>query len=371
MSNAQTIIHNLLTQADIQIGGINPWDIQVHDDRFYQRVLAQGSLGLGESYLDGWWEAASVDQCIARILQAQLETKIPRNAGIVWAAVKARLLNQQNKRQAFHIGQAHYDIGNDLYQAMLGTRLTYTCGYWNTAKTLDEAQEAKLDLVCRKLNLQPGQRVLDIGCGWGSFLKFAAERYGITGVGITVSQEQLTWAQKLCAGLPITLRLQDYRAVTEQFDHVVSLGMFEHVGWKNYGTYMKVVQRCLKPNGLFLLHTIGGNHSVRVMDPWIEKYIFPNSMLPSIAQIGSAIEQRFVLEDWHNFGADYDRTLLAWFQNFDHAWPSLQAKYGDRFYRMWKYYLLACAGSFRARKNQLWQIVLSPSGVPGGYRRMQ
>lgn len=370
MKNAETFMQTLLAQAGIQINGTHPWDIQVHNQKLYNRIFAQGSLGLGEAYMDGWWDVAQLDQFFTRVLAAGLEKNISHNLAVIWAGLKARLLNQQNQVKAFEIGRSHYDIGNDLYTAMLDSRLTYSCGYWKQANTLDEAQAAKLDLICRKLNLQPSQRVLDIGCGWGSFLKFAAERYGIRGVGITVSKEQQTLANTLCQGLPIEIRLQDYRAVHEQFDQVVSIGMFEHVGWKNYRRYMKTVRRCLTDSGLFLLQTIGGNASVRQTEPWIEKYIFRNSMLPSVAQIGSAIEHIFVMEDWQNFGADYDRTLLAWWHNFDRAWPKLQNQYGDRFYRMWKYYLLACAASFRSRKNQLWQIVLSSNGIAGGYHRI-
>lgn len=371
MATAHDTIQSILSLADIQINGSRPWDIQVHNAEFYSRVLAQGSLGLGEAYMDGWWDAQSLDQLFTRVLTARLETKIPKNISLVLAAAKARVMNQQSKRKAFEIGEAHYDIGNDLYQAMLDARLTYTCGYWKEASTLDEAQEAKLDLVCRKLQLKPGQRILDIGCGWGSFLKFAAQKYGIQGVGVTVSKEQVALARELCNDLPIEIRLQDYREVKEQFDHVVSLGMIEHVGMKNYRSYMKVASQCLKDDGLFLLHTIGGNKSVTHTDAWIEKYIFPNSMLPSVAQIGTSIEGLFVMEDWHNFGAYYDNTLMAWFQNFHHAWPELREKYGDRFYRMWKYYLLSCAGSFRSRRNQLWQVVLSKHGVPGGYQSVR
>ncbi|MCW1930075.1 MAG: cyclopropane fatty acyl phospholipid synthase [Candidatus Kerfeldbacteria bacterium] len=369
-STPKTLIEQLLTHADIQINGSRPWDIQVKNEQLYARVLAQGSLGLGEAYMDGWWDSDALDQTFFRVFNAGLEKKIPRNMGAVLAALKSQLFNAQTPSKAFEIGDAHYNIGNDLYQAMLDKRLTYTCGYWKDAKTLDEAQEAKLDLVCRKLNLQKGQRVLDIGCGWGSFLKFAAEKYGIVGVGVTVAKEQVKLAKELCAGLPIEIRLQDYRDLNEQFDHIVSLGMFEHVGEKNYQTYMEVARRCLKDSGLFLLHTIGGNKSVKRTDAWIEKYIFPNSMLPSISQIGESIENKFVMEDWHSFGAYYDNTLMAWFENFDREWkrsPALAAQYSFRFYRMWKYYLLSCAGSFRARKNQLWQIVLSKNGVTGGY----
>lgn len=364
---SKRIIHTLLQQADITVNGQRSWDIQIHNDQLYQRVLSQGSLGLGESYMDGWWDVESVDQFFDHVLRARLDQQVRGDWRIAARLGWAALINMQRKSKAYEIGEQHYDIGNDLYTAMLDQRMVYTCGYWKNAHTLDEAQEAKLDLVCKKIGLQKGQRILDIGCGWGSFAKFAAERYGAEVVGVTVSKEQVELAQKRCAGLPVEIRLQDYRDVNDQFDHIISLGMFEHVGSKNFRTYMEMVARCLKDDGLFLLHTIGGNRSVKTFDPWIGKYIFTNSMLPSIAQIGESIEGLFVMEDWHNFGADYDKTLMAWFANFDSAWPQLQKQYDERFYRMWKYYLLVCAGSFRARKNQLWQVVLSKKGVDGVY----
>ena len=251
---------------------------------------------------------------------------------------------------------------------MLGERLIYSCAFWEHAASLDEAQEAKLDLVCRKLGLQPGMRVLDIGCGWGGAARYAAERYQVEVVGITVSQEQVRLAREMCRGLPIEIRYQDYRSLEEPFDRILSVGMFEHVGPRNYVTFMDVVRRCLKENGLFLLHTIGTQQTTKRCDPWIGRYIFPNSKLPSAREICAAMEGHFILENWQNFGADYDRTLMHWFRNFQENWSWLRDRYDERFFRMWKYYLLSCAGVFRARANQLWQIVLSPQGVPGGYR---
>ncbi len=367
---AQTFITRLLARAGIAVGGREAWDIQIHNDGFYSRVARDGSLGLGESYMDGWWDAERLDEFFTHVHAADLE----RDARLPWRVVLqhlgARFMNFQRGRRAFAVGEHHYDIGNDLYEAMLDKRLTYTCGYFKDARTLDKAQEDKLDLVCRKLGLQRGQRVLDIGCGWGSFLQFATERYGVSGLGITVSKEQVELATKRVAGLPIEIKLRDYRAIEGEFDHIVSLGMFEHVGVKNFRTYMQTVHRHLRESGLFLLHTIGHNTS-HTTDPWFEKYIFPNSMIPSPGQIAKASEGLFVMEDWHNFGAYYDPTLMAWFSNFDRSWPKLAAKYGERFFRMWKYYLLASAGSFRARKNQLWQIVFSKSGVPGGYEAVR
>jgi len=285
-----------------------------------------------------------------------------------YEAFKAKVFNYQNLARAFIVGQHHYDIGNDLYTRMLDKRMVYSCAYWRNAGDLDKAQEAKLDIVCRKLQLQPGMRVLDVGCGWGGMARYAANHYDVEVVGITVSEEQARYAKRICRGLPVTIELRDYRKVDGTFDRVLSLGMFEHVGYKNYRIFMQNIRRFLRENGLALLHTIGNNHTTTTTDKWINRYIFPNSMLPSAKQISAAIEGLFVIEDWHNFGADYDTTLMHWYRNFENHWQELRGeKYDERFYRMWKYYLLACAGSFRARQNQLWQLVLSPMGCVGGY----
>ncbi len=378
MSVAKAVITQLIESAGIIINGSNAWDPQIHDERLYKRILHQGSLGFGEAYIDGWWDCSSIDQLIARIAREQLNEKV-KHMGL--SAVKlvlsklnfvdAFLINQQTKKRALIVGKRHYDIGNDLYKAMLDKNMVYTCAYWREANTLDEAQLAKLKLVCDKLDLKSGQKVLDIGCGWGSFAKFAAEHYGVSVVGVTISAEQAKLAKEHCAGLPIEIRMQDYRDVKEQFDHIVSLGMFEHVGYKNYLTYFKMVNRCLKDDGLFLLHTIGNSISVKKGEPWLNKYIFPNGQLPSLAQISTACEKLFIVEDLHNFGADYDKTLMAWFDNFEQHWLKLKANYDDRFYRMWKYYLLSCAGGFRSRDIELWQLVLSKKGMLGGYRSIR
>ncbi|MEK7143276.1 MAG: cyclopropane fatty acyl phospholipid synthase [Patescibacteria group bacterium] len=370
---AKQFITNLLKEADIEINGPRPWDIAVHDERVFNRVIRYGTLGLGEAYIDGWWDANSIDVFIHKALTAHLDKAIQINVASVITIAKAFFFNQQSSKKAFEVGEVHYDLGNDLYSAMLDTRMVYTCGYWKDAKNLDEAQEAKLDLVCRKIGLKSGDRILDVGCGWGSFAKFAAEKYGASVVGVTVSVEQAALARERCQGLPVEIRVQDYREVGEQFDHIVSLGMFEHVGVKNYRTYFEVANRCLKEEGLFLLHTIGGHKSKRHVEPWINKYIFPGGVVPSLEQVASASQELFIMEDWHNFGYDYYKTLMAWFENFDHAWPELKksGKYDERFYRMWKYYLLSTAGAFKARRLQLWQLVLSPKGIPGGHKSVR
>jgi len=365
--NIKKTVQDILTLADVRINGNRPWDIQIHNEAFFARVLAGGSLALGESYMDGFWDCEALDQFFCKILMADLDKKVRGMKQIMWSMLSAKITNPQKKSRAYEIGKHHYDIGNELYRYMLDKRMVYSCGYWATAKNLDEAQEAKLDLICKKIGLKPGQRILDIGCGWGSLAKYASEKYNIEVVGITVSSEQEALSRELLEGLPIEIRLQDYRDLHEEFDHIVSVGMFEHVGYKNYRTFMEVVHSCLKPDGRFLLHTIGSNTSVTSTDPWILKYIFPNSMLPSAKQITSAAEGLFVLRDWQSFGTHYDTTLMAWYSNFTQNWDHLKDRYDTRFYRMWTYYLLSCAGSFRANKNQLWQIVFTKIESTGDY----
>lgn len=359
-------IEGLLALADIQVDGNRPWDIQVHNQGFFGRVVVQGPLGLGEAYMDGWWDCARLDEFFYRAIKTRLDEKVSCAAALV-ETVKARLLNLQNRARAYRVGQHHYDMGNDLFQCMLDPLMIYSCGYWKNAASLEQAQEDKLDLACRKLRLEPGMRVLDVGCGWGGTAKFAAERYQVEVVGVTISQEQTRLAREICRDLPVQVHLQDYRSVKGSFDRIISIGMFEHVGHKNYRTYMGKMESLLAEKGLFLLQTIGSNRSSDTINPWTVRYIFPNGALPSPKRITEAIERIFVLEDWHNFGTDYDRTLMSWYHNFEEGWSDLKDRYDERFRRMWRYFLLSSAGDFRAGRDQLWQIVLSREGIPGGY----
>jgi cyclopropane-fatty-acyl-phospholipid synthase len=365
-SASHKLVESILSLADIRINGSRPWDMQVHNAAMFNRIIKNYSLGLGESYMEGWWDCEAIDEFIFRILHADLDPEIAKHKEFLFALMIEKLrfwqglfFNRQTQAKAIEAGQRHYDIGNDLYQAMLGKSLNYTCGYWKNAQNLDDAQVAKMDLTCRKLYLEPGMRVLDIGCGFGAFAEYAAKNYGVSVVGVTVSKQQHLLAQELCKGLPIDIRLQDYRELGDKFDRIVSLGMFEHVGVKNYQTYMRVASECLKNDGIFLLHTIGTYQTQTQIDPWLDRYIFPRAALPSVAQIGKAIEPFFIVEDWHNFGPDYARTLRAWHANFVAHWPELKTKYSNTFYRMWTYYLQASAGGFMAKVDQLWQIVLT------------
>ena len=362
------IVEEMLAEAGVAISGPRAWDIRVHNPALFKRILQEGSLGFGESYMDGWWECERLDMLFTRILQAGVDERLPKSLSDIARITYARLFNRQSRKRAWQVGKEHYDIGNDLFRAMLDPYMQYSCGYWKEAQTLEQAQQAKLRMICEKLQLKPGMTLLDIGCGWGGLAQFAAQNYGVSVHGVTISAEQQKLAQERCAGLDVEILLQDYRDLDRQFDRIVSVGMFEHVGPKNYETYFSVAVRNLKPDGLFLLHTIGSNQTDLNVDAWIDKYIFPNGCLPSVRHIAEASEGRFVMEDWHNFGADYDRTLMAWLENFKRAWPDLMGGYSERFERMFTYYLNACAGAFRSRNIQLWQVLFSPAGVEGGVR---
>jgi len=368
----QRLAQTQLDAAGVVINGGKPWDIRVNRSRFYMRLL-RGSVGLGTSYEDGDWDCDQLDEFFCRFLRSVLAHSPIRHAGQVKLDIANALFNRQSVERAKVVGKKHYDLGNDLYRAMLDIRMIYSCGYWKDATTIDEAQEHKLRLICEKLQLKKGERVLDIGCGWGGFAKYAAENYGVSVIGITISKEQASLAEHACKGLPVEIHLMDYRDAPRKlgtFDKVVSIGMFEHVGSKNYHAYMASAAGCMKDDGLFLLHSIGRSDDVASADPWIDTYIFPNGMVPKMKQITEAAWRFFTIEDWHNFGPDYDKTLLAWHDNFERAWPKLKDSYDERFHRRFRYYLLSCAGAFRARDIHLWQIVLTKKMI-GGYRSVR
>jgi cyclopropane-fatty-acyl-phospholipid synthase len=361
------IVQRLLSEAGVEINGSAPWDIQVHNPGFYKRVITQGTLGLGESYMEGWWACDAVDQLFHKLISAELHKQVSLSFREKASILVNRLLNMQTRRRSTKVVNEHYDPDSEIILSFLDPYKQYSCGYFKGTNDLNKAQEQKLDLICKKLMLSSDDKVLDIGCGYGGFARFAAKRYGSEVMGISPSGEQIEYAKKFCEGLPVRFVKSDYRDFTGSITKVLSVGMFEHVGYKNYRTLMEMVYDCLEDNGLFLLHTIGGNTSVTSNDPWVEKYFFPNSMLPSLRQITEAVEGLFVLEDLHNFGEYYDPTLMAWHENFIRNWPNIKDRYDERSFRKWTYYFLHLAGVFRARKNQLWQFVFSKKGIPGGY----
>lgn len=370
-----------LAQAGITINGTNPWDLIVKDDRFYARTAIGGSLGLGDSYAEGLITCEDIGALQQRWIAADTHPpgpRWPRNPAEAWIRLKMLMSNQQNIERSRDVGKFHYDIGNDLYRRMLGPTMAYSCGYWagikyaTDALALDQAQRNKYQIICEKLNLRWGMRVLEIGCGSGGFAAYAAREYGVDIVGVSISKEQIAYAQQaypdLCASGQINLQLMDYRGMYDtfgqQFDAAVSIGMFEHVGPANYAVYMKAVRDCLKPHAPFLLHTIVGNGNP---DPFMWYRIFRGGVLPLEAQMAKAAKPYFAIEHVENFGYDYYLTLKAWWNNFVAAWPELEHTYDRRFYRMWEFYLKACAALFEARRIHLQHWLLVPGGTKHGY----
>ena len=365
-TRARRVVEQLLDGSGVTLNGKAPHDIRVHHPDFFSRVLNHGSLGLGEAYMDGWWECERIDRMVSRLLNHGLGEHAHTPSERIMYRLQASLLNLQSKARTHIVGEVHYDLGNDLFERMLDDTMCYSCGYWKTADNLHQAQRDKLELACQKLDLKPGMKVLDIGCGWGSFAEHAARLHGVEVTGITISKEQADLARQRCADLPVDILLQDYRDLGGRYDRIVSIGMFEHVGHSNYETYFETVKRLMHEDGLFLLHTIGANRSRVSADPWINRYIFPNGILPSAMHIMQHSEQHLLMEDWQNFGADYDKTLMAWLANFDARWHEIAERYDERTRRMFRYYLSVCAGSFRSRHMQLWQVVFS-RGRAGRY----
>lgn len=363
MVGQKHVIETLLYRAGIKINGPGPWDIQVSDEQFYARILRNKELGLGEAYMEGMWRCERVDEFIYRILAANLDREIRGSVKMLPFYLSALLFNHQSRRRSHRVVECHYGIDNDLFMSILAPYNQYSCAYFQGTDDLQQAQLNKMDLICQKIGLGCEDRLLDIGCGWGGFSRYAAERYGCTVTAVNISGEQIRYASEFCKDLPVRILNCDYRDIRGIFDKIVSIGMFEHVGQKNYKIFMRVVDRCLKDDGIFLLQTIGSNNSQVRCEPWTAKYIFPNSMLPSIAQIGEAVEDLFVMEDWQNLGPHYDKTLMLWNDNFQKAWPNLKERYNEHFKRMFEYFLLSCAGAFRARHMQLWQIVFTKCGT--------
>ena len=364
--SAETFFHDLLAPAGITINGAQPWDIQVRQRGTYERLLRDGSVGFGEAFMDGMLDCERIDLLADRAYRADIARRLGTGAALL-ETLKARINPFGSRSRSFEIGAKHYDAGNDLFEIMLDKYLVYSCGYWRRAQTLEAAQSDKLELICRKLQLAPGMRVLDIGCGFGGLARYAAERYGVSVVGITVSRRQVELGERRCAGLPVEFRLVDYRELNEPFDRVVSVGMFEHVGRRYYRDFFAACDRCLRPGGLFLLHTVGIQNEESI-NPWYDKYIMPGVEFPTHANIANASGPDLVLQDFHYWeGSHYDRTLMAWFERFDAGWDRLKHKYDERFYRMWKLYLQGCAGGFRAGRMSVWQLVFSKGAIPGGY----
>lgn len=388
----QKVVSEVFKAAGVRIGAKGSHDLAVNDPAFFRRLLGDPLLQFGETYMDGLWDSPAVDEVVAKLFSAERDGRIstvlplwrvPGLAGLAlirhgYRYIRDRLTNRQTRARSTTVAEEHYDAGNELYRLMLDPTLTYTSGVWAPGYTLEDAQNAKYDLIARKLGLKPGQRVLDIGSGFGGFARFAAKNYGAKVTGITISIEQLKAARALSAGVEgVEFLYSDYRDIPHRFpkdafDHVVSIEMIEAVGPKNLAEYFQAAHAALKDGGRFVIQAIANNRDVFNNNPWAGKYIFRDGVAPSTEQVDKAARRAFGRPvDRQRITGHYDKTLMAWHENFTRAWPQLKGEYGERFKRMWDFYLLAAAGLFRAGDIQLDQTVYVKGGRPGEEPRVR
>ena len=344
--------------------------LTIRDQRTYDRIITFASLGFGEAYMDGWWDEA--DDNLVELIglfyrnrvysRASQKLTIPLVLNILTQRLKTVPLLIQNSRKNV---QYHYDLGNDFYQLFLDPTLTYSCGYQlHQTDDLETMQRQKYEVICRKLALKPGESLIDIGCGWGGMLIYAAQNYGVSGVGVTLSQEQAKLARERIAeqGLTdrITIEVQDYRKVSGKFDKFVSIGMFEHVGKGNFATFMEQARELLKPHGTGMLHTIVTETSER-NGPWVDKYIFPGGYAPQLHEISREMRAaKLPIAHCENLKPHYAETLKRWGENFAanrEAVAALSPIYNERFQRMWRLYLQSFEASFRYGSLHVYQIL--------------
>jgi cyclopropane-fatty-acyl-phospholipid synthase len=355
---ARVIVEKAFASAGVAINGQNPCDISVKDDRFYRAVLQKGSLGLGESYMDGWWSCDDLEEMASRMIGSGLYKFSLRMPIYLLPNLRDNVFNQQSKEMSLRVADRHYAMGNEMFFGFLGKHKNYSCGYYSGTGDLDEAQRLKLDKVCKLLDLQPGDRLLDIGGGWCEFARYAATHYGCEVVSINITDEQIAFAREYCKGASVEVRKCDYRDITGRFNKIAVLAMLTHVGRKNYRKFLEIAHGALEPHGTLLIESVGGHKSHSNCEAWIDKYIFPGGVVPCLSQIDAAASGLFQRTVTDEFGSSYVLTLRAWHRNLIQAWSAHEGRYGERVRRMFEYFFLTTAGSFRARYLLHWHILL-------------
>jgi cyclopropane-fatty-acyl-phospholipid synthase len=356
--DAKKFSHRVLSRAGITVNGCHAWDIQVHDEQFFDCLYRSASEGLGDSYVQGFWDSDDLTETLGRFIaiggRSALKGPIAHNMQTT----------ESEQKKSLEVVDSHYESKNGLYSNMLDPYMQYSCALWDDdTHNLQEAQIKKMRLIGQKLELQPGDHVLDIGCGWGGLPKFLSETFGCRVTGINLAEHHIDYANQRMAHNKVKVIKQDYRDLTEKYDKIYCIGVSEHFGLNNYKQFMQIVHDQLNPGGIFLLHTIGENVTRPKADTWITKNIFPNGYIPSLSLISQCAEGLFITEDVHNFNTSYEKTLLAWDANFQRNWNLIRKLHPELdtrdFYRMWRYYLNFCAGGFRKRCTQLYQIVFT------------
>jgi cyclopropane-fatty-acyl-phospholipid synthase len=371
--NAELAVRKLVEVAGVPDTVFN--HLNVSDDSVWYDIITKANLGIAEGYMHGKIDVDPLPLFLSLLNDTSIGTRRKEKfdvLGMVIGAIEAPtqmmgwLFNLQTKELSSRVTKQHYDAGNDLYEVMLGPSMSYTCAYWKDAENLDQAQEAKFNLIMRKLELQPGMKVADLGMGWGTAAAYMHKHGKVNVTGVSLSEKQVEWAQNNLVKDGLRFIWSDYREHCEDpdivgtYDRIYSIGMFEHIGPKNYEPFFKCIKALLKPDGLAVVHTIGEPDFVAASDQFLEKYIFPGAVIPTLPMATKAFEHHFILEDFQNFGHDYSKTLAAWHVNSLKFFRENPNAYSPEFQRMWEYYLKMCEALFELRINQLWHFVLSP-----------
>mmetsp|Transcript_37565 Transcript_37565/g.87936 ORF Transcript_37565/g.87936 Transcript_37565/m.87936 type:complete len:496 (+) Transcript_37565:76-1563(+) len=374
---AEAVVRTIVDKGGIPVSVFD--HVKITDDSAWWDIIIRGNLGIAEAWMHGKAEVEPLPMFIKLLNGTSIGTRRTQGSDFLSTFVNviaaplgmaAQTINQQTRKLSKRVAEVHYDAGNDLYEKMLGPSMSYTCAYWKDANNLDEAQTAKFNLIFRKLQLPPSEhmKVADLGMGWGTLASYVhRESQGSAEViGVSLSKEQVSWAQANLQKPGLRFIWQDYREICEDpaqmgtFDRVYSVGMLEHVGYKNHAGFFKCIKALLKPDGLAVVHSIGEPDFVPVSDAFLDKYIFPGAVIPTLSSLTANFEKDFILEDFHNFGHDYAKTLAAWSVNAEEFFRENPTAYSEEFKRMWRYYLQMCEALFELRINQLWQFVLSP-----------
>lgn len=373
-------VEELFSQAGIEVNGSNPWDPQIHNPIAYNMTVGNGLIGAGEAYMRGYWDCEQLEEFFRRAVQVDLAKRMPWNLSTATLVTKARLMNLQLPKRAWEVGRMHYDLPREVWECTLDFAMTGSCAYYRFPdETLDQAQQNKLNLTLKKVGLQKGHSLLDIGVGWAAFSGLSAITYGAKPIGITVSEGQREYIRSRYGDI-VDVRVHPWQqTVLEQpVDRIISVEMFEHVGSDNYRKFFQLCRDSITDDGLMLLHTIVGHNPSKHIDPWMDKYIYPGGCIPTLGQITTAVHGLFHVEDVHDIGGHYPATLLAWMANFRRNWDVVKALGPKRlgmdpevFCRMWYYHYMASAGGFLSRVISVHQIVLSTNGVPGGYQSIR